>query len=150
VLWQHVCNIKYIYSVDFQNNIVRLDCKNNIVRIEFCTQITRLSGLKHGLCLLYCVSRTLLRVRLTVGVRRVSCCVRLVMGYVEGFVMCLRARRVGVGVTDLLFCETHSATIMFAYTVYTHVKKRTVYTQHNLMLFDQVVIFCIREYFRII
>ena len=92
MLWQHVCCIKYIYYVDCQNNIVRLD---NTVIIEFCTQIIRLSGLKHGLCSPYCESRTLLRMRLTVGVCRLLRCVRLAVGYVEGFVLCLRARRGG-------------------------------------------------------
>ena len=62
MLWQHVCNIKYIYEVVCQNNIVRLD---NIVIIEFYTQIIRLPELKHGLCLSYCVSRTPLRIHLT-------------------------------------------------------------------------------------
>jgi len=55
----------------------------------------RLSGLKKGLCLPYCVSRTLLRMRLTMGVCHVLCCVRLAVGYVEGFVLCLQARRGG-------------------------------------------------------
>ena len=48
MLWQHVCNIKYNYQLDSQNNIVRLDCQNNVVRIVFCTQIIRLAGMKQG------------------------------------------------------------------------------------------------------
>ena len=80
--------------MDCQNNIVRLDCQNNIVRIEFCTQVIRLSGLKQGLRLLYCVSRTLLRMHLTMDVCLVLYCVRMVMDCVEGFVLCLRARYV--------------------------------------------------------
>ena len=68
---------------------------DNKAIIEFCTQIIRLSGLKHGLCSPYCESRTLLRMRLTVGVCRLLRCVRLAVGYVEGFVLCLRARRGG-------------------------------------------------------
>jgi len=43
----------------------------------------------------YCVSRTLLRIRLTMGVCSVLRYVRLAMGYVEGFVLCLRASRGG-------------------------------------------------------
>jgi hypothetical protein len=43
VLWQHVCNIKYIRLL---NQYIMIDCQHNIVRTEFCTQIIRLSGLK--------------------------------------------------------------------------------------------------------
>jgi len=68
---------------------------DNIVMIEFCTQIIRLSALKHVLCLLYCVSSTLLRMRLIIGACRVLWCVRLAVDCVEGFVLCLRARRGG-------------------------------------------------------
>jgi len=41
------------------------------------------------------VSRTLLRMSLVMDVRRMLCSVRLVMGYVEVFVLCLQFHRGG-------------------------------------------------------
>ena len=49
---------------------------------------------------------TLLRMRLTMGVRRGLCCERLAMGYMGGFLFCLRVRR-GVCVIDWLFCNQY-------------------------------------------
>jgi len=37
----------------------------------------------------------LLRMRLTMGVHRVLCCVTLAMDYVEGFMLCLRVHKGG-------------------------------------------------------
>jgi len=62
---------KIYLLINCHTNIVRLDCQNNIVRIEFWAQLIRLSAMKKGLCLPYCVCCTPLTVRLAMCV---VCC----------------------------------------------------------------------------
>jgi hypothetical protein len=80
-------------------------CCNNIVRIEFCTQIIKLSGMKQGLCLPYCVSRTPLRVRQAMCVMCNAAWDWLWVTWKDS--CCVYELVEGVSFTDLLLCNQY-------------------------------------------
>jgi hypothetical protein len=91
-MWQHVCNIKYIYYLPCQIYIDFLS--KSIVIFEFCIQIIRLFGNENVFLLtVICVLR--IARRAFDCVCHSLCCWWLATGCAEGFVSCLQVHRGG-------------------------------------------------------